>query len=101
MATKQEMCRSNLHLSTDLGNWQQTYDPQQQLFNVVDSRCPLQVARYTSPTVATTELKNNLPDGAIIAKVRHWSPILKERQKNLIICSISPIPFYSTTDKYY
>jgi len=101
MATKQEMCRRNVYLGTDLGNWAEANDPHQQLFNVVDSRCPLQVTRHTSPTVATTKLKNNLPDGAIIAKLRHWPPILKEWQKNLIICSISPILFYSITAKYY
>jgi len=74
MATKKEMCRSNLHLSGDLANWQLTYDARGQLFDVVDTRCPLQVTRHTSPTVATTEVKNNLPDGAIIAKVSHWPP---------------------------
>jgi len=69
MATKIEMCRSNLYLIGDLGNWGRANDPHRQLFNVVDSRCALQVARHTSPTVATTELKNNLPNSAIIAKV--------------------------------
>jgi len=72
MATKQEMCRSNVNLTTDLGIWERANDPHKQLFNVVGSRCPLQVARHASPTVTTTELKNNLPDGAIITKVRHW-----------------------------
>jgi len=92
MATKEEMCRSNLRLSTDLGIWAEASDPHRQLFNVVDSRCPLQVARHTSPTVVTTELKNNMPDGAIITKVRHWPG--GEH--------IASFPsFHSTTDKYY
>jgi len=69
MATKPEMCQSQIQLSTDIGNWQRQVDPGYTAFEIADSRREIEVTRHASPTQPTTEIVAKLPDGAVIAKV--------------------------------
>jgi len=69
MATKPEMCQSQVELTFDIANWRHQVDPGFTAFELADSRRELEVTRHTSSIQPTTEIVLKLPDGAVIAKV--------------------------------
>jgi len=69
MATKPEMCQSQVELSAEIAIWQRQVDPGYAAFEIADSRREIEVTRHTSPTQPTDEIVAKLPDGSVIAKV--------------------------------